>query len=97
MIEVIQSATFTTWINGLRDREAVARITARIRRMTMGNFGDVEPVGEGVSEARIHHGAGYRVYFIRTGKELIVLLCGGDKKSQNRDIKLAREMAKDWG
>ncbi len=72
------------------------RILARVERMTEGNFGDSEPVGEGISEARIHYGPGYRVYYIQRGDQLIVLLCGGDKSTQERDIKKAKEIAKEW-
>jgi len=79
---------------GLRDRRAKARVQARIDRMEMGNFGDVAPVGEGVSELRIHYGSGYRVYFVQRDLIVVVLLCGGDKSSQNSDIKKAKELAK---
>lgn len=80
---------------GLRDHRARARIAARIDRLALGNPGDVEPVGEGVSELRIHHGPGYRVYFVRRGSVLIVLLCGGDKSTQTKDIKIAKALAAD--
>ena len=76
----------------LRDDRAVVRITARLRRVAQGNLGDVRSVGDGVSEMRIHHGQGYRLYFIRRGSEVIVLLCGGDKGSQCRDINRAIRM-----
>lgn len=71
------------------------RIADRILRIANGNLGDVEPVGEGVSEARIHYGPGYRLYFIRRGEELIILLCGGDKSTQARDIRLAKQLAEE--
>jgi putative addiction module killer protein len=87
---------FDLWYDGLRDARAKAAIRVRMRRAEEGNFGDCEPVGEGVSEMRIHYGPGYRVYFTRTGMEVVILLAGGDKSSQAKDIrkalKLAREM-----
>jgi len=95
MIEVRQTEEFTKWLGKLRDRQARARIVARIRRMETGNSGDVAPVGEGVSEMRIHYGPGYRVYFVQQGEEIVILLCGGDKGTQDRDIAAAKEMAKD--
>lgn len=96
MIEVIRSATFDRWLSGLRDRRAVARIAARLDRLASGNPGDAQPVGEGVSELRIHYGPGYRVYFLQRGPVLIVLLCGGDKSSQEKDITQARALAAEW-
>ena len=96
VIDLVRSATFDHWLSGLRDRRAVARITARMDRLAGGNPGDVEPVGEGVSELRINYGPGYRVYFMQRGAVLIILLCGGDKSTQSRDIKLAKELAKQW-
>jgi len=93
MIEVRQTAIFAEWMVGLRDLRARAKIAARIDRLALGNPGDVEPVGEGVSELRIHFGPGYRVYFKRQGPTLIVLLCGGDKSAQARDIKAAKALA----
>ena len=96
MVEVIRSATFDRWLMGLRDRRAVARIAARLDRLASGNSGDAEPVGDGVSELRIHYGPGYRVYFLRRGPVLIVLLCGGDKSSLERDITQAKALAAEW-
>jgi putative addiction module killer protein len=96
MFELIRSATFDKLLSGLRDRRAVARIAARLDRLAAGNSGDAEPVGEGVSELRINYGPGYRVYFIRQGPVLVILLCGGDKSSQGRDIRLARALAAEW-
>jgi putative addiction module killer protein len=93
MIEVRKTDVFTRWFENLKDRRAKARIQARIDRMEMGNFGDVGPVGEGVSELRIFHGPGYRVYFIQT-IFVVVLLCGGDKDSQQSDIAKAKDLAK---
>ena len=93
MIEVRKTVTFSDWMAGLRDHRAKAKIAARIDRLALGNPGDVEPVGEGVSELRIHYGPGYRVYFTKRGKTLIVLLCGGDKSTQTKDIKAAKIMA----
>ncbi len=83
------------WLNALRDTNAVARITSRIRRLELGNPGDVKPVGEGVSELRINYGPGYRLYLVSAGKTVIVLLCGGDKSSQSRDITQAKQLAKE--
>jgi putative addiction module killer protein len=95
MIEVRQTEIFAAWFAELRDREARARITVRIRRLSLGNPGDVKPVGSGVSEMRIDYGCGYRVYFVRRGDTVCVLLCGGDKRSQDRDIARALELAQD--
>lgn len=95
MIEVRQTAAFANWLKGLRDINAQTRIAVRIQRMEGGNFGDVKPVGEGVSEMRITYGPGYRVYFIQQGKTVVVLLCGGDKSSQSADIAKAKQMAKE--
>jgi putative addiction module killer protein len=95
MKAIIQTDTYSSWFNNLRDIQARARIDARIRRAQLGNFGDVEPVGEGVSEMRIHHGAGYRVYFIQRGDEVVILLAGGDKSTQPKDIKTALFLARE--
>jgi putative addiction module killer protein len=93
MIEVRQTATFSDWMAALRDHRARAKIAVRIDRLALGNAGDVGPVGEGVSELRIDYGPGYRVYFVKRGKTLIVLLCGGDKSTQTKDIKTAKMLA----
>jgi len=93
---ILRTDIFINWLNALRDRRAAARIAVRIMRLEDGNAGDVKPVGEGVSEMRIDYGPGYRVYFTRRGTEIILLLCGGDKRSQNRDIALAKKLAKEW-
>ena len=94
MIEIRQTEEYSSWFEKLRDRQARARFLARIRRLSLGNPGDVEPVGEGVSEMKIDYGPGYRVYYKQRGKTLVVLLAGGDKKSQKRDIKKAQELAR---
>lgn len=83
------TATFDDWFVELRDRMAQKRIQARIRRAELGNFGDCEAVGEGVSEMRIHYGPGYRVYFVQRGMEIVILLAGGDKSTQSQDIQTA--------
>ena len=85
-IEVRQTPAFARWLAGFRDRAAVARINVRIRRLSLGNPGDVRSVGAGVSELRIDHGPGYRVYLIHRGPQTVVSLCGGDKSTQDRDI-----------
>lgn len=95
MIEVRQTEIFATWLAGLRNGEARARIAARIRRLSLGNPGDVKSVGGGVSEMRIDHGPGYRVYFTRRGNVVVVLLCGGDKRTQDRDIERAVRLARE--
>jgi putative addiction module killer protein len=96
MYEIIKSATFDRWLNGLRDARARVRIQARIDRLALGNAGDVKPVGEGLSELRIAYGPGYRVYYMQRGEVLIVLLCGGDKGTQAADIKRAKMIATEW-
>lgn len=95
MIEVRQTTVFTKWLSDLRDTNASMRIVARIRRMELGNPGDVKAVGEGVSEMRIPYGPGYRVYFVAAETSVVILLCGGDKSSQTRDIATAKKMAKE--
>lgn len=94
MIEVRKTDNFDAWMHGLRDDRARHRIMVRIDRLAAGNPGDAEPVGEGVSELRIDYGPGYRVYFVRRRNVLIVLLCGGDKRTQEADIKEAKRLAK---
>ena len=96
MFEVVRSSEFSEWLAGLRDREARTRILARLVRMQAGNPGDAQPVGEGVSELRVHAGPGYRIYFIQSGSVRIVLLCGGDKSTQAADIIRAKMIAKQW-
>ncbi len=91
----VRSSDFDAWLTNLTDQKAKARILARLRSATFGNFGDSEPVGEGVSEMRIHVGAGYRVYYTRTGSTVYVLLAGGVKASQTKDIAKAKTMARE--
>lgn len=93
--QVVRTGTFDGWLAGLRDRSGRARILVRIGRLQAGNPGDVKPVGEGVSEMRIEFGPGYRVYFIRRGPLLILLLAGGDKSTQAADIEMAKRLAKE--
>ena len=93
MIEIRKTDLFANWLDNLRDIQAKARVLVRIERLASGNAGDVKPVGEGVSEMRINFGPGYRVYFVQRGSELIILLAGGDKSSQPRDIKAAIRLA----
>lgn len=93
MIEVRKTDEFDRWLRALRDQRAIAKIANRIERLALGNPGDVKPVGEGVSEMRISYGPGYRVYFKQAGKQIILLLCGGDKSSQDKDISRAKELA----
>ena len=95
MREVRQTALYADWFRGLRDRAARARIDVRLRRLSLGNPGDVKAVGDGVSELRIDFGPGYRVYFVQRGELLIVLLAGGDKTTQDKDISAAKTLARD--
>ncbi len=96
MIEIIKSATFESWLVGLKDRQARLRVISRIERLCAGNPGDVKPVGAGVSEMRLDYGPGYRVYFMLRGALMIVLLAGGDKRTQDADIKRAVKIANQW-
>jgi putative addiction module killer protein len=95
MTEIRQTEGYFHWFKSLNDREARGRIDARIRRLSLGNPGDVKPAGEGVSELRIDYGPGYRVYFVKRGQTLVILLAGGEKKTQDRDIKKALELARE--
>ncbi|MDT8428291.1 MAG: type II toxin-antitoxin system RelE/ParE family toxin [Pseudomonadales bacterium] len=95
MKEVRKTAAFSKWFKSLKDRRARVRIQIRIDRLEMGHYGDVEPVGEGVSELRIFYGPGYRVYFVERGPVVVILLMGGDKTTQQADIAKAKELAKD--
>lgn len=94
MLQVRKTETFVRWLDGLRDVRARARVQVRIERLAAGNAGDVEPVGEGVSELRIDYGPGYRVYFKKQGREVVILLAGGDKRTQSADIKTALRLAR---
>lgn len=96
MVEVALGETFDRWLRKLKDRRAVARVQVRIDRLAAGKPGDVKPVGSGISELRINYGPGYRIYYLRDGDTLILLLCGGDKSSQDADIKTAQRIATSW-
>lgn len=95
MIEIRQTEAYAKWFKSLRDHNARMRINIRIRRLSLGNPGDVKPVGEGISELRVDYGPGYRVYFVAKGSELILLLIGGDKSTQDKDITKAKQLARD--
>ena len=94
MIEIRKTELFAKWIDGLKDVRARARILVKIERLAAGNSGDVRPVGEGVSELRIDYGPGYQVYYTQHGQSVIILLAGGEKRTQNKDIKTALRLAK---
>ncbi|MCB0157218.1 MAG: type II toxin-antitoxin system RelE/ParE family toxin [Caldilineaceae bacterium] len=93
MLEIRQTNVYARWFSRLKDREARARINVRIRRLSLGNPGDVRAVGGGISELRIDYGPGYRIYFVQKGSTVVMLLAGGDKRTQTRDIQIARELA----
>jgi len=93
MLEIRQTLAFSKWLRRLADPTAKAKVAVRIDRLASGNPGDVAPVGEGVSELRIHYGPGYRIYYTQRGKMIVVLLCGGDKKTQAKDIETAKSLA----
>jgi len=95
MYSVLTTQRFDTWFDGLRDARAKRMVQMRVDRAEDGNFGDCEPVGEGISEMRIHYGPGYRVYFKRSGLEVLILLAGGDKSTQGKDIKAALKLARE--
>jgi putative addiction module killer protein len=96
MKEIRETETYQKWFLKLADNQAKYRIGVRIERLKLGNLGDCGPVGEGLSEMRIHYGPGYRVYFKDTGKEIVILLCGGDKSTQQADIQKAKDLAKEY-
>lgn len=93
MFEVRTTDEFDQWLSDLADERAKTKIASRLARLRFGNAGDAKPVGEGVSEMRVHHGPGYRIYYKQTGQTIIVILCGGDKSTQSNDIKRAKQMA----
>jgi len=95
MLEVRQTAAYADWFTNLRDRAAKVRIDIRIRRLSLGNPGDAKPVGEGVLELRVNYGPGYRVYYVQKAQIFVVLLAGGDKSTQDRDIRQAKALARD--
>lgn len=97
MIEVISTDHFDRWLRRLKDRQARLRIIERVDRLAHGNPGDAKPVGRGVSELRLTYGPGYRVYYLREGERLVLLLCGGDKSTQAKDIEVAHRLANEWG
>ena len=94
-MKIVETPTFTRWIEGMRDRAARVRIATRIQRFAMGNAGDVKPIGGGLSELRIHYGPGYRVYLKQQGDVVVILLCGGDKGTQAADVAKAKLLAKE--
>jgi putative addiction module killer protein len=96
VIELVRTDVFDAWLDRLADRQARRRIAARLFRLESGHSGDTRPVGQGISEMRVDVGPGYRVYYLRRGEALIVLLCGGDKSSQARDIEAAKRLAQRW-
>jgi putative addiction module killer protein len=96
VVDVIKSSIFDAWFSGLKDRRGAAKIASRLVRLAGGNPGDVKPVGDGLSEMRIDYGPGYRVYYMQRGPIIIILLCGGDKSTQNRDIAQAKMLAGHW-
>ena len=96
MVEIIKSTTFDRWLRKLRDPRAKARIEMRIRRLVLGNAGDVQPIGDGLSEMKIDYGPGYRVYYMQRSANLVVVLCGGDKRRQQKDIAKAKAIAAQW-
>ena len=96
MIDVVRTDEFETWLEKLKDTRGKLRIVQRIDRLAEGNPGDVGPVGKGVSELRLNVGPGYRVYYLQDGDTLVLLLCGGDKSTQQKDIEKAHELAEEW-
>ncbi len=96
MVDLLTTDVFDKWLSRLRDRRARAKILARIRRLSLGNPGDVRPIGQGISELRIDYGPGYRIYYMQPGRDLVILLWAGDKNTQKRDITLAKAYAAQW-
>jgi putative addiction module killer protein len=96
MLELKQTETFRKWRLRLKDHRARAIIASRLDRLAQGHVGDVKTIGEGISELRIHYGPGYRVYFRKQGNTIVILLCGGDKSTQTKDIEAAKRLAKEW-
>ena len=94
MLETRETSAYAAWFSALRDRTAKARIDIRIRRLSLGNPGDVRPIGESVSKLRIHYGPGYRIYFTKQGETVVILLAGGDKSSQEQDIRHAKDLTR---
>jgi putative addiction module killer protein len=97
MIEIRKTRTFSDWIGNLKDLNAIARVDVRVRRLSLGNRGDAKSLGDGVYELRIDYGPGYRVYYTQRGSVIVVLLCGGDKRTQDKDIRTAKLLAKEYG
>lgn len=97
MVEIKQTETYRKWENKLKDHKAKAAIAARVFRLANGLPGDVSPVGQGISELRIHYGPGYRIYFKKNRNEIVILLCGGDKSTQSKDIEIAKKLVKELG
>jgi|SRR5580698_8533033 putative addiction module killer protein len=96
MVELTQTELFRKWRTKLKDERARGLIASRLDRLAYGHAGDARPVGEGISELRIHHGPGYRIYFHQRGNTVVILLCGGNKSTQTKDIKTARRLASEW-
>lgn len=94
MLEIRETLAYAAWFSALRDRTAKARIDIRIRRLSLGNSGDIRPIGEGISELKIHYGPGYRIYLTKRENTFVILLAGGDKSSQAQDIRLAKDLAR---
>ncbi|MBC3833207.1 type II toxin-antitoxin system RelE/ParE family toxin [Undibacterium amnicola] len=95
MMILQQTATFKKWRSQVKDARALGLIASRLDRLSFGHMGDVKPIGEGISELRIHYGSGYRIYFKRRGNAIIILLCGGDKSTQTKDIRAAKRLARE--
>ncbi|RLA41487.1 MAG: type II toxin-antitoxin system RelE/ParE family toxin [Gammaproteobacteria bacterium] len=96
MFGITRGKTFSKWLGGLKDRRAAAKVVARLTNFELGNFGDVKPAGDGMSESRIDYGPGYRIYFKQYGSVIVVVFAGGTKNGQQKDIKLAKKLAEDY-